>query len=154
MRMADGARHRPDPRPRYRIGGRVSKRDVARHISKRCARDRAAAGAAARRGAAAPTAGAAHRAASRARSGAGRRATLPPVGSPAVAGYRPPVYEPREGDMVEPFTRRRKLIAEHMVYSKTHSPHVGTLAEVDLTRVMRLRESHKDVFAGAARASR
>jgi 2-oxoglutarate dehydrogenase E2 component (dihydrolipoamide succinyltransferase) len=34
-----------------------------------------------------------------------------------------------------------------MVYSKTHSPHVGTLAEVDLTRVMRLRSKHKDTFA-------
>ena len=69
------------------------------------------------------------------------------VGVPGGAGYRPPVYEPREGDVVEPFTRRRKLIAEHMVYSKTHSPHVGTLAEVDLTRVMRLRNQHKDAFA-------
>jgi 2-oxoglutarate dehydrogenase E2 component (dihydrolipoamide succinyltransferase) len=66
---------------------------------------------------------------------------------PGGAGYRPPVYEPREGDVVEAFTRRRKLIAEHMVYSKTHSPHVGTLAEVDLTRVMRLRSQHKDAFA-------
>jgi 2-oxoglutarate dehydrogenase E2 component (dihydrolipoamide succinyltransferase) len=66
---------------------------------------------------------------------------------PGGAGYRPPVYEPREGDAVEPFTRRRKLIAEHMVYSKTHSPHVGTLAEVDLTRVMRLRDQHKNAFS-------
>jgi 2-oxoglutarate dehydrogenase E2 component (dihydrolipoamide succinyltransferase) len=33
-----------------------------------------------------------------------------------------------------------------MVYSKTHSPHVGTVAEVDLTRVIALRESHKEPF--------
>jgi 2-oxoglutarate dehydrogenase E2 component (dihydrolipoamide succinyltransferase) len=33
-----------------------------------------------------------------------------------------------------------------MVYSKTHSPHVGTLAEVDMTRVTRLREAHKQAF--------
>ena len=38
------------------------------------------------------------------------------------------------------------LIAEHMVYSKTHSPHVGTVAEVDITKVMALREAHKDAF--------
>jgi len=61
--------------------------------------------------------------------------------------FRPPVYQPREGDTVEAFTRRRKLIAEHMVFSKTHSPHVGTVAEVDLTRVMALRDAHKSAFA-------
>jgi 2-oxoglutarate dehydrogenase E2 component (dihydrolipoamide succinyltransferase) len=58
----------------------------------------------------------------------------------------PPVYQPHQGDVAEPFTRRRKLIAEHMVYSKTHSPHVGTLAEIDMTRVTRLREAHKQAF--------
>ncbi len=78
---------------------------------------------------------------------ASARSSAPSVGLPGGTGYRPPVYEPREGDVVEPFTRRRKLIAEHLVYSKTHSPHVGTLAEVDLTRVMRLRNKHKDAFA-------
>ncbi len=77
---------------------------------------------------------------------AATRPSAVPLALPGAAGYRPPVYEPREGDVVEPFTRRRKLIAEHMVYSKTHSPHVGTLAEVDLTRVMRLRNEHKDAF--------
>jgi len=69
----------------------------------------------------------------------------PPSGA-IGAGYRPPVYQPREGDTVEPFTRRRKLIAEHMVYSKTHAPHVGTVAELDLTKVTMLREAHKDAF--------
>ncbi|MGH7878959.1 MAG: 2-oxo acid dehydrogenase subunit E2, partial [Candidatus Binataceae bacterium] len=32
------------------------------------------------------------------------------------------------------------------VYSKTHSPHVGTVAEVDLTRLTALREIHKKDF--------
>src|SRR5581483_1674015 len=59
---------------------------------------------------------------------------------------RPPVYQPREGDTVEPFTRRRKLIAEHMVFSKTPAPHVGTVAEVDLTRLSALRDRHKAAF--------
>jgi 2-oxoglutarate dehydrogenase E2 component (dihydrolipoamide succinyltransferase) len=67
-----------------------------------------------------------------------------PSSSPAI--FRPPVYQPRDGDAVEAFSRRRKLIAEHMVYSKTHSPHVGTVAEVDLTRLVALREAHKDAF--------
>jgi 2-oxoglutarate dehydrogenase E2 component (dihydrolipoamide succinyltransferase) len=74
-----------------------------------------------------------------------------PVSMPvqlAVAGsvFRAPIYQPREGDVVEPFSRRRKVIAEHMVFSKTHAPHVGTLAEVDMTRVVRLREAHKAAF--------
>jgi 2-oxoglutarate dehydrogenase E2 component (dihydrolipoamide succinyltransferase) len=67
-----------------------------------------------------------------------------PSATPSV--FRPPVYQPRDGDTVEPFSRRRKLIAEHMVYSKTHSPHVGTVAEVDLTRLVALREAHKETF--------
>jgi len=71
----------------------------------------------------------------------------PPTPPPAAGmGFRPPVYQPRQGDVFEPLTRRRKLIAEHMVYSKTHSPHVGTVAEVDLTKVMTLREARKDAF--------
>ena len=60
-------------------------------------------------------------------------ATTPPS-TQSGPGFKPPIYQPREGDIVEPFTRRRKLIAEHMVYSKTHSPHVGTVAEVDVTK--------------------
>jgi len=67
-----------------------------------------------------------------------------PSATPSV--FRPPVYQPRAGDTVEPFSRRRKLIAEHMVYSKTHSPHVGTVAEVDLTKLVALRETHKEAF--------
>ena len=79
------------------------------------------------------------------RAGETRHAVTPSA-PPTPGGYHPPVYQPREGDIVEPFTRRRKLIAEHMVYSKTHSPHVGTLAEVDLTKLVRLRETHKKAF--------
>jgi 2-oxoglutarate dehydrogenase E2 component (dihydrolipoamide succinyltransferase) len=69
-----------------------------------------------------------------------------PALSATPSVFRPPVYQPRDGDTVEPFSRRRKLIAEHMVYSKTHSPHVGTVAEVDLTRLVALREMHKEAF--------
>jgi 2-oxoglutarate dehydrogenase E2 component (dihydrolipoamide succinyltransferase) len=77
-----------------------------------------------------------------------KKAVTPPPSPSGLAGvvFRPPIYEPREGDITEPFSRRRKLIAEHMVYSKTHAPHVGTVAEVDLTRAMALRESRKEEF--------
>ncbi len=79
-------------------------------------------------------------------------APVPPPAAPQPqriapgGGFRPPLYEPREGDSVEPFSRRRRIIAEHMVYSKTHAPHVGTVAQVDMTRVVRFRDSHKDAF--------
>ncbi len=122
------------------IGGRVSKRDIERYLE----------GLRAGTSQTARANGAAARQAPEPPAGAGAPAAAPtsaPTVSPAGAAlFRPPVYQPREGDAVEPFTRRRKLIAEHMVYSKTHSPHVGTVAEVDLTRLMALRDKHKSAF--------
>jgi 2-oxoglutarate dehydrogenase E2 component (dihydrolipoamide succinyltransferase) len=50
------------------------------------------------------------------------------------------------GDEVVPFNRRRRIIADHMVYSKHVSPHVYTFAEVDLHKVSRLRDARKDAY--------
>ncbi len=47
-----------------------------------------------------------------------------------------------EGDRVVPMSPQRRLIAAHMVYSKHTSPHVGTVAEVDLATVGALRKQH------------
>jgi 2-oxoglutarate dehydrogenase E2 component (dihydrolipoamide succinyltransferase) len=58
-------------------------------------------------------------------------------------------YAIQEGDKVVPMTPLRKLVAEHMVYSKLTSPHVGTVAEVDMGEVARLRAAHKERFAEA-----
>lgn len=55
-------------------------------------------------------------------------------------------YALQEGDRVIPMTPQRKLIAEHMVYSKHTSPHVGTVAEVDLGVVSALRKRHAGAF--------
>ncbi len=112
------------------IGGRVSKRDVLKYLE--------SLGQAEVRPppSARPQAAAALRPAP--------SAAPAPSAIPSV--FHPPIYEPREGDVVEPFTRRRKLIAEHLVYSKTHSPHVGTVAEVDVTRALALRQAHKAEF--------
>jgi len=49
--------------------------------------------------------------------------------------YKPPEYRPLPGDELVPFTRRRRLIAEHMVYSKRVSPHVYCMAEIDMHQV-------------------
>lgn len=114
------------------IGGRVSKRDVMKYLESL-------------RGGVEPAPPHANGAAAAPARPAPAKPAAPPP-SAAAGVFHPPVYEPREGDTVEPFTRRRKLIAEHMVYSKTHSPHVGTLAEVDVTRLMALRDAHKREF--------
>jgi 2-oxoglutarate dehydrogenase E2 component (dihydrolipoamide succinyltransferase) len=55
-------------------------------------------------------------------------------------------YELQPGDRVIPMTPMRRIISEHMVFSKRTSPHVGTVAEVDLSRVVKLRNEHKRVF--------
>ena len=66
--------------------------------------------------------------------------------TPAAEGfseYKIPRVEPKEGDQVIPFSRLRKTIAEHMVYSKRTAAHVTTVSEVDMARVVRLREEKK-----------
>jgi len=124
------------------IGGRVSKRDIEHYLE---ALQRGQAPGAPHNGDGARPSDAG---AMTATAGAPGATQTPPPAVPLATGsvFRPPIYQPREGDSVEPFTRRRKLIAEHMVYSKTHAPHVGTVAEVDLTKTMALREAHKDAF--------
>jgi 2-oxoglutarate dehydrogenase E2 component (dihydrolipoamide succinyltransferase) len=58
-------------------------------------------------------------------------------------------YALQEGDRVIPMSPLRKLVAEHMVYSKQTSPHVGTVAEIDMGGVARVREAHKRAFRTA-----
>ena len=55
-------------------------------------------------------------------------------------------YALQPGDRVIPMTPMRRIISDHMVYSKRTSPHVGTVAEVDLSRVVKLRNQHKKAF--------
>lgn len=45
-----------------------------------------------------------------------------------------------------PLTNVRRAIAEHMVTSKHTSPHVTTVMEADLTRVVSHRQAHKEAF--------
>ncbi len=60
---------------------------------------------------------------------------------PVIEAYRP-------GDRVEivPMSPMRKKIAEHMIVSRRTSAHVGSFFEIDLTRIAKLREQHKDKF--------
>ncbi|WP_434042620.1 MULTISPECIES: dihydrolipoamide acetyltransferase family protein [Sorangium] len=77
---------------------------------------------------------------------------VPPVPGVGFGAYKVPPYTPKPGDKVVPFSRRRRITADHMVYSKVTSPHVVTVAEVDLHETSKLREAHKDEFkkAGAS----
>ena len=60
----------------------------------------------------------------------------------------PPVGSTSSGDFtVLRQTTMRKAIAEHMVMSEHTAPHVSTIMEVDLTRVMAHRNSNKEIFA-------
>jgi 2-oxoglutarate dehydrogenase E2 component (dihydrolipoamide succinyltransferase) len=71
---------------------------------------------------------------------------VPPVPGVGFGAFKVPAYRPTEGDKVIPFTRRRRITADHMTYSKFASPHVVTVAEVDLHRAAKLRDAHKDRY--------
>jgi 2-oxoglutarate dehydrogenase E2 component (dihydrolipoamide succinyltransferase) len=76
-----------------------------------------------------------------------QRSAAPPSRETGPAGaFRLPPYVPKEGDELVPFTRRRRIIADHMVYSKRTAPDVVTFAECDLQRTSLLREQHKAQF--------
>jgi 2-oxoglutarate dehydrogenase E2 component (dihydrolipoamide succinyltransferase) len=50
------------------------------------------------------------------------------------------------GDEVIPMDRIRKLIAEHMVFSKRTSPHVTSFIDADVTRLVNWRNANKEKF--------
>lgn len=74
----------------------------------------------------------------------------PPAGGQAMrfdpGAFRLPPYTPKPGDEVIPFSRRRRIIADHMVYSKLTSPHVVTFAETDIHHTAQLRDRHKSAL--------
>jgi 2-oxoglutarate dehydrogenase E2 component (dihydrolipoamide succinyltransferase) len=70
----------------------------------------------------------------------------PPVPGAGFASFKLPAYREKPGDKVVPFTRRRRITADHMVYSKQVSPHVVTVAECDLWAASKLRDAHKDRY--------
>lgn len=70
-----------------------------------------------------------------------------PPSAPADHVHAAPPAPGQPGDLIPHSTMRRR-IAEHMVLSKLHtSPHVTTVFEADLSRVVAHRAAHKDAFA-------
>jgi 2-oxoglutarate dehydrogenase E2 component (dihydrolipoamide succinyltransferase) len=107
------------------VSGRITKADVEAHAS---ASPAAASSAPATAGAAKPASG-----------------TL----GEFLSTLRIPTHKVAPEDKVIPFTAIRRRIAEHMVVSKVVSPHVGTVAEVDLAKLAKLRERTKKDFERA-----
>ena len=76
----------------------------------------------------------------------------PAVSTPAAAtpaaGSAPKTssYSPQEGDEIIEMDRMRKLIADHMVMSKSTSPHVTSFVEADVTNLVRWRDKVKHAF--------
>jgi pyruvate dehydrogenase E2 component (dihydrolipoamide acetyltransferase) len=69
------------------------------------------------------------------------------VAAPApVAQVAAPIFAPGERVKIEPMTKMRKSIADHMILSKKTSAHVTTFFEVDFTNIARLRDRVKKNF--------
>jgi len=109
------------------LGGRITKEDIEGFIAKH------AGGAAAPAPAAAPAASA-------------PSYDAPSV--PAVTTPLQPVGGVTPGEVV-PMSTMRKKIAEHMIMSKRTSAHVHGVFEVDVTRIVKLREKMKNKFEQA-----
>lgn len=66
---------------------------------------------------------------------------------PSVEAVQPPTEIKAIPGEVLPLTQVRRAIAEHMVASKRTSPHVSTIMEADLSRVVEHRLANKEIFA-------
>jgi 2-oxoglutarate dehydrogenase E2 component (dihydrolipoamide succinyltransferase) len=76
-----------------------------------------------------------------------------PLQSKPILDNRQPTTFPKpkinfvEGkDRIVEMDRMRKMIADHMVYSKQTSPHVTSYLEVDVTNLVNWRNENKDTF--------
>lgn len=66
---------------------------------------------------------------------------------PTTSSYPKPKINFVEGkDRMVEMDRMRKMIADHMVYSKQTSPHVTSYIEVDVTNLVNWRNENKDTF--------
>ncbi len=64
---------------------------------------------------------------------------------PAAAPGAPPTPAAIPGDLV-PLTQMRKIIAQRMIESRRTSAHVHCMFEVDLSRIVQLRNKNKNTF--------
>lgn len=126
------------------LAGRVSKQDILAFVEQK-EREQAAPLEAAPVGAA--TQERAHFEAAEIFGRPAPTAPRPRTGVPAVAPPpAPPARQPGPSEELIPVSPLRKMIADRMVQSKSSIPHATTMSEVDMTNVVRFRESKKDEF--------
>jgi 2-oxoglutarate dehydrogenase dihydrolipoamide succinyltransferase (E2 component) len=102
------------------MGGRITKKDVEKYLETR------------KQALAAP-------------KPAPQPAYTPVTAPPSVAATAPSILA--GAFTVLPQTPMRKAIAEHMVMSEHVAPHVSTIMEVDMSRVVAHRSANKEIFA-------
>jgi 2-oxoglutarate dehydrogenase E2 component (dihydrolipoamide succinyltransferase) len=74
-------------------------------------------------------------------------ATQPPISPPSAQPILvSPVPVPAAAGTIVPLSVVRRAIADHMVASKHTSPHVTTVMESDLSRIVAHRNTHKDAY--------
>ncbi len=75
----------------------------------------------------------------------------PLASRPSTTNLQPttkyPIQYTEGKDRIVEMDRMRKMIADHMVYSKQTSPHVTSYIEVDVTNLVEWRNKNKDAFA-------
>ncbi len=69
-----------------------------------------------------------------------------PSPQPLARAVDHPVVEAWPGDRVEPFSKIRKITADHMIMSRRTSAHVTSFFEIDYSRVAELRRKHKAAY--------
>ncbi len=112
------------------LGGRITKQDILSFLEKYPAGAPAAA----------PTA---------AKSAAAGTAPAPALAAAKAAPAAAPMAAPAQVALtgnVEPLTKMRKIIADRMIESRRTSAHVHCMFEVDLTRVVNIRNKNKSAF--------
>jgi len=73
--------------------------------------------------------------------------SIPKANNQPQSTYPKPIIQYTEGkDSIVEMDRMRKMIADHMVYSKQTSPHVTSYIEVDVTNLVDWRNENKDKF--------
>lgn len=69
-----------------------------------------------------------------------------PASAPVYSGEINPIFSAAGEYEVIQMDRVRQLISEHMTRSKATSAHVTSVAEADVTEIVKLREKYKDAF--------
>jgi pyruvate dehydrogenase E2 component (dihydrolipoamide acetyltransferase) len=82
-------------------------------------------------------------------SGPSATTALPTSRVPLPSGHDLPLPQPWPGDVVEPMSKMRALISEHMVASRHTSAHVTSFIEIDFTRVAKIRAKNRADFEAA-----